>query len=215
MTRRRCSSRQSSHNGFPHQACSCHRQGDLITGFIAEPRRINPLLRLAIWYVERGMRQRFVPGRLLGWYPRAALGFVVQGLLEASHHRTLSDRILALVGIAASYAVGSPYCIAANSEGHQRYGISDAELDVIRAAGDLSEVTGFTPRERLAITYARLISATPLVFPDDFVAELKAAFSAREIVVLASSVAYINLLARLIEPLGVPPPVFSDQRPGR
>ncbi len=186
-----------------------------MSAFVAEPRRINPLLRVAIWYAERGMKQRFVPGRLLGWYPRAALGFVVQGLIEASHHRTLSDRIVALVGIAASYAAGSPYCIVANSEGHQRYGISDAELDVIRVAGDPSEIPSLTPRERLAIRYARLISATPLDFPDDFVAELKAAFTAREIVVLASSAAYVNLLARLIEPLGVPAPVFGDQTSGR
>ena len=182
--------------------------------FIAEPRRINPLLRLAIWYVERGMKQRFVPGRLLGWYPRAALGLVVQGLLEASHHRTLSDRIVALVGIAASYAAGSPYCIVANTEGHQRYGISDAELEVIRVAGNVTEVPSLTPRERLAIRYARLISATPLVFPDDFVAELKAAFTAREVVVLASNAAYINLLARLIESLGVPAPVRDGQTAG-
>jgi len=186
-----------------------------MAAFVAEPRRINPLLRLAIWYVERGLKQRFVPGRLLGWYPRAALGLVVQGLLEAGHDRTLSDRILALVGIAASYAAGSPYCIVANSEGHQRHGISDAELDVIRVAGDVSEVPSFTPRERLAIRYARLISATPLVFQDGFVAELRAAFTAREIVVLASNAAYVNLLARLIEPLGVPAPVFGDQAPGR
>jgi len=182
--------------------------------FIAEPRRINPLLRLAIWYVERGMKQRFVPGRLLGWYPQAALGLVVQGLIETSHHRTLSDRIVALVGIAASHAAGSPYCIVANSEGHQRYGISEAELEVIRVDEDLSEVPSFTPRERLAIRYARLISATPLDFPDSFVAELKAAFTAREIVVLASNAAYINLLARLIEPLGVPAPVLGGQAPG-
>lgn len=183
--------------------------------FIAEPRRINPLLRLAIWYVERGMKQRFVPGRLLGWYPRAALGMVVQGLIEASHHRTLSDRILALVGLSAAYAAGSPYCIAASSQGFLRYGISEAELEVIRVAGDLSEVPSLTPRECLAIRYARLISATPLDFPDHFVAELKAAFTARQIVVLASNAAYINLLARLIEPLGVPAPVLAGQAPGR
>lgn len=33
---------------------------------IAEPRKINPLLRLVIWGVERELQQRFVPGRLMG-----------------------------------------------------------------------------------------------------------------------------------------------------
>jgi len=41
---------------------------------IAEPRRLNPDLRLGIAAPERIAGRRMEPARLLAWYPRAALG---------------------------------------------------------------------------------------------------------------------------------------------
>ncbi|WP_136706595.1 hypothetical protein [Agromyces sp. H66] len=81
------------------------------------------------------------------------------------------------------------------------------ELDAIRTVADVSEISSFSPRERLATRYARLVSSTPLDFPD-FVAELTAAFSEQEIVILAALAAEMNRSSRLFEALGAPPLVF-------
>lgn len=113
------------------------------------------------------------------------------------------------VAITAAYTTNAPYCIAANTE-YEPTGLSEAELDALRSGADESQVASFTPREQLAIRYARLISATPLEFPEDFVAELTSVFTEREIVTLASAAAAINFNARLIEALGAPAPEFRS-----
>lgn len=189
---------------------------------IAEPRKINPLLRLVIWGVERELQQRFVPGRLMGWAPRMAIPLAVVGWfgdypgqlrLGGGAGRAAEQRLLSLVSIAASLAAGSPYCVAANA-GTQPAGVTAAEIEALLRGTDVSQVPTFTPRERLAVSFARHISSTPLNFPDDFLAELTSTFDPREIVTLASVAAAINYQARLIEALGVPAPAFKiDTRP--
>jgi alkylhydroperoxidase family enzyme len=74
-------------------------------------------------------------------------------------------------------------------------------------AGD---VKTFSLREKLALQYARLISNTTPEFPSTFIEELRAGFTAREIVILASTAAQVNYWARLLRALGVPPAGFSD-----
>ncbi len=69
----------------------------------------------------------------------------------------------------------------------------------------------FSERERLAIEYAKLVTQTPLKFPQDFIEGLKVHFNEREIVILASTAAQVNYWARLIQALGIPPAGFSDQ----
>ena len=48
-------------------------------------------------------------------------------------------------------------------------------------------------------------------YPPEFVERLKANFTEREIVILASTAAQVNYWARLIQALGVPPMGVSDQ----
>jgi hypothetical protein len=79
-------------------------------------------------------------------------------------------------------------------------------LHWILPADRTRKALGFTPRERLAVSYARLISATPLLFPDEFIAELTSAFTEREIVILAGLAVEINRNGRLFEALGAQPP---------
>lgn len=176
--------------------------------FIAEPSKVNPLLWPLNALADRDVHQRFVPGRLMAWDLRTAFSWMagsVHWLLPAGRARkALGPRILNIVAITAAYTVNSPYCIADTVE-TESTGLSPSELDAIRTGADVAELSGFSPRERLAVGYARLISSTPLEFPEDFIAELTTAFTDQEIVILASLAAEINRNARLFEALGTPP----------
>lgn len=174
---------------------------------IGEPRRMNPLLRLGVRIAERTTGRRMEPARLLAWYPRAAIG---SGLLEMLvAHREPSERLLKLVRVTASITANCAFCVDMNSYEHDRAGLSDAELAAL-ARGDPDGIQTFTHRERLAIEYARLISSTPLTFPTEHLARLRAEFSEREIVILATTAAQVNYWARVIQALGVPPAGFTE-----
>ena len=202
-----------------------------MSAFIAPPKRIPPWLRLGIWVSEKITARRMLPGRLLAWYPKAALG---SGVLEAlvAHgggrlDEGLDARLLKLVRLQASYAVNCPFCIDMNGYQAGARGITPQEVAAMRAlaahmqaspptsAFVLSPHTGpadspellssFSARERLALEYTCLVSATPLNFPPAFISLLKQHFTAREIVILASTAAQVNYWARLIQALGIPP----------
>lgn len=174
---------------------------------IGERRRMNPLLRLGVRIAERTTGRRMEPARLLAWYPKAAIG---SGLLEMLvAHREPSARLLKLVRVTASITANCAFCVDMNSFEHDRAGLSDAELAAL-AGGDLDGLQTFTHRERLAVEYARLISSTPLVFPAEHLALLRAEFSERELVILATTAAQVNYWARVIQALGVPPAGFTE-----
>ena len=174
---------------------------------IGEPRTTPLLLRLGIALSERVTGRRMLPARLLAWYPRAAVG---AGVLEALvAHDEPSERLLKLVRVAASLTPNCAFCIDRNGFDPESAGVSAAEVDALRA-GDPSP---FSASERLAIEYARRISSTPLVFPEDFMDALRAAYTERELVILASTAAQVNFWARLIQGLGIPPAGFGDACP--
>jgi len=203
-----------------------------MSAFINPPNRIPVWLRLGIWVSEKITGKRMLPARLLAWYPRAALG---SGVLEAlvAHgggrlDEGLDARLLKLVRMQASYAVNCPFCIDMNGHQAAARGISAEELSYLRwlAASfqvpaapapafvlsthpdptDTPELpASMSERERLALEYTCLVSASPLSFPPAFIEQLKQHFSAREIVILASTAAQVNYWARLIQALGIPP----------
>lgn len=175
---------------------------------IDEPVRMNPILRLGVRIAERTTGRRMLPARLLSWYPKAAIG---AGVLEALvSHREPSQRLLKLVRVTASVTANCAFCVDMNSFEHDRAGLSDSELAAL-ATGELDEVSSFTEPERLAIEYARRISSSPLLFPDDFMDALRAAFTERELVILATTAAQVNYWARVIQGLGIPPAGFTAE----
>ena len=202
-----------------------------MSAFIAPPPLIPLWLRLGIWVSEKITGKRMLPARLLAWYPKAALG---SGVLEAlvAHgggrlDEGLDARLLKLVRMQASYAVNCPFCIDMNGYQAAARGISAEELSYLRRlaasfqaapaapafvlatqarlADTLEPPASLSERERLALEYTCLVSATPLSFPPAFIIQLKEHFSAREIVILASTAAQVNYWARLIQALGIPP----------
>lgn len=172
-----------------------------MSAFIAPPPRIPLLLRWGLRYAQRRTGTPLLAAQLLAWYPRAAIGSGVLEALVAHRDGTLDERMLKLVRLAASFAVGCRFCIGMNSDGWESL-MSESEREAVQG---LAPLHAFSPREQLAIEYARRVSETPLNFDEAFGARLRETFSEREIVVLATTAAQVNYWARTIQALGCPP----------
>jgi AhpD family alkylhydroperoxidase len=181
----------------------------MMQAFIDPPKRIPLVLKLGIWISERITGRIMLPPRILAWYPKAAIGSGVMEALVAHEEGRMDRRMLKLIRMAASYASACPFCVDMNSHECRDVGITDEEVEGLR--GDFENVASFSEREKLAISYARRISQTPLKFHPDLVERVKSVFNEREFVILVSTAAQVNYWARLIQGLGIPPAGF-DQR---
>ena len=175
-----------------------------MTAYIAPPRRIPLRLRFGLWISRRVTGEDLLPARLLTWYPRSAVGIGVLESLVARGEGRIDDRMLQFVRMAVSFAVECPFCIGFNSRGWE-HRMTEHELHAVQGVTALDQVASLTPLERLAIEYARKVSETPLSFTPEFGERLTAAFREREIVMLATTAAQVNLWARTIQALGCPP----------
>jgi alkylhydroperoxidase family enzyme len=176
--------------------------------FINQPERIPFILKLGIWFSEKITGKTLLPARILAWYPKAAIGSGVMEALVAHEDGRMTQRMLKLIRMAASYAVACPFCMDMNSHAYREVGITDAEAESL--CGDFEKVESFSEEEKLAIAYTRLISQTPLKFHPDVVERVKSAFTEREFVILASTAAQVNYWARLVQALGIPPAGFGE-----
>ena len=176
--------------------------------FIKQPKRIPLILKLGIWFSEKITGKTMLPARILAWYPKAAIGSGFMEALVAHADGQMTQRMLKLIRMTASYAVACPFCIDMNSYEYREVGISDEEADALH--GDYEKIVSFSENEKLAIAYTRVISQTPLKFHPDLVERVKSAFTEREFVILASTAAQVNYWARLIQALGIPPAGFGE-----
>lgn len=176
--------------------------------FIKPPARIPLILKLGIWFSEKLTGKIMLPARILAWYPKAAIGSGVMEALVAHADGQMNQRMLKLIRMTASYAVACPFCIDMNSYEYREVGITDEEADALH--GDYEKIASFSENEKLAIAYTRVISQTPLKFHPELVERVKAAFTEREFVILASTAAQVNYWARLIQALGIPPAGFGE-----
>ena len=178
--------------------------------FIDPPKSIPFYLKIGIWISRIVTGRDLLPGQLLAWYPKAALSSGIMEALVAHKDGKLDKRILKLVRLTTSFGVACPFCIDMNAYDYDQYGITQGELAALHGRVDTTTVHTFSPREIIAMEYAVLISATPPQFTQDFINKMKANFTEREIVILASTVAQVNYWARLLQAMGVPPAGFSD-----
>jgi len=182
-----------------------------MNAFIDPPKRILFFLRFGIWISRKVTKKEMLVAKLLSWYPKAAFGSAMLESFVAHHDKSISDRILKLIRMQASFATSCPFCIDMNSFEYGKLGISSRELSVLKNQSDTANVDTFTKREKLAVEYTRMISAAPLDFPAEFIRELKEEFTNRDIVILASTSAQVNYWARLCSALGVPPAGFTEE----
>lgn len=178
--------------------------------FIPPPQKIPFYIRLGIWFAERTARKEMLVGKLLAWYPRAAISSGILESLIAHHEPDIDARMLKLVRLQASYAVACPFCIDMNWRVETTHDLTPDEIAAMRGQIDPQAVSTLTPRERIALEYTRRISQSPLKFPQPLIDQLAANFSPREIVILATTAAQVNYWARLIQALGVPTVGFTN-----
>lgn len=171
--------------------------------FIDPPARIPWYLRVGLWVVRRRTGRDLLPARLLAWYPRAAIGSGVLEALVAHDDGRVTERMLKMVRMAVSFEVECPFCMGMNAEGWERH-LTEEELAAVQGRVDPAAVPSITSLEALALEYARASSQTPLAFTREFGERLTAAFSERELVVLATTSAQVNYWARLVQALGAP-----------
>lgn len=173
------------------------------------PARPPWYLRPALWLARRITGKDPLPGRLLAWAPRAALSV---GLFEAAAPhgpRDLDTKTLAVARIVASAVAGCPFCVDMNAATWQRAALTPEELDALLRL-DEARWAGFSPREGTAARYARALSRTPVEVDGALTDALRAHFTAREVVVLAHTIAQVNYWSRFNQGLGVPAAGFFD-----
>ena len=180
-----------------------------MNAYINPPQRLPLVLRFGIWIAERRTGRPMLAARLLAWYPKAAIGAGVMESLVAHQSGKATAKLLKLVRLQVSFMASCAFCIDMNSAGYADSGIKDSEIEVLQGRRGLDEVDSLSREERLALRYARALTATPVTMDSELLGELLATFSERELVVIASTIAQVNFWTRMIQGLGVPPAGFS------
>jgi AhpD family alkylhydroperoxidase len=180
---------------------------------VAPPERIPLLIRPAVWLAERITGKEALPARLLTRFVKGAVGAGVMEALAASGadmDQLDGARVLAVARIVASAVAGCPFCVDMNAATWKRAGITPEELRALleHQEARIAEMDG---RAAIAARYARALSMTPVAMDDALAAELRARFSEREIVVLATTIAQVNFWSRFNQGLGVPAAGFFDE----
>ncbi len=180
-----------------------------MTAFIKPPSKIPLLLKMGIWLSDKITGKELEVPRLLSWYPKVAISSAIMESMVAHKDKNISERMLKLVRMQASFSVSCPFCIDMNSAEYEKSGVTSEELSALMDSNLTESTLTFTKREIIALEYTRLISKSPLAFPSELIESLKQNFTEREIVILASTAAQVNYWARLVQALGVPPAGFS------
>lgn len=177
---------------------------------VQPPRRVPWYLRLGLWWARRATGKEPLPGRLLAHFPRAALAAGVFELGAAHAPKHLGARELSAARLVASATVGCAFCIDMNAAYYRDSQLTEAELVALLELAD-ERWQDLGEREQLAAHYARHLSSTPVVVPDELSARLRAAYTERELVVLATTIAQVNYWARFCNGLGIPAAGFFDE----
>lgn len=178
---------------------------------VVPPRPRAPLfLRPMLWLAKRLTGKDPLPGRLLAWFPKGAVGVGVFEALAAGAPTDLDARSLATARIVSSAVAGCPFCLDMNAATWKRAGLSPNELTMLvhlRRA----DWASLGAREHLAARYAEALSLTPVVLSPELAHALSTVFSPRELVVLATTIAQVNFWSRFNQGLGVPSAGFFDE----
>lgn len=183
-----------------------------MTAPLVEPPARPPwYLRPALWIARRATGKDPLPARLLAHFPKGAVGAGVFELAAAHAPRDLDGRTLAVARIVASLTTGCPFCLDMNAATWRDAGLRAEELAAL-FAGDETRWGALGERESLAARWARALSSTPIVVSDELREALRAAFTPRELVVLATTIAQVSYWSRFNQAMDVPAAGFYDDR---
>lgn len=177
---------------------------------VAPPQRPPLLLMPLLWIARRVTGKDPLPGRLLAWFPKGAVGVGVFEALAAGAPDDLDGRSLATARIVSSAVAGCPFCLDMNAATWKRAGLTGDELkSLVELRREAWSSLGVRPH--LAARYAEALSVTPVVVSSELAESLRASFTPREIVVLATTIAQVNFWSRFNQGLGVPSAGFFDE----
>ncbi len=167
--------------------------------------------RILLAYADSRAGREVRPGRVMAWSPDVSLGSgLLEQYIEDGAAKNLDGRMIAMLRMLISYEIPCPFALDINSWEYRRFKITADEIDALRGVKDIDDVDSFSKKEKLALAYARAISATPVRIEQDMLDELLRTFSEKEIVAIAALSAKVNYWARLLEGLRVKPAGYTD-----
>jgi len=178
--------------------------------YIDEPPRLPLLLRLGIFFAERKTGKRLLPARLLGWYPRAALGAGVMEGMVAHAEGKATSRLLKLIRMQISIQSSCPFCIDMNSSEYSDFQITKPEIEALQGLRSVEGTESFSTDEKAALSYAVALTSTPISIDVELLHRMKEVFNEREFVVIVSTAAQVNFWTRMIQGIGIPPAGFTE-----
>ncbi|MEW6269226.1 MAG: carboxymuconolactone decarboxylase family protein [Thermodesulfobacteriota bacterium] len=174
-----------------------------ITGI--SPQTRNPLLRLVFWYVRRRFGRDVQP--LSGYATNpAVLASTIALEVGMERARRLDGRLKQLAELRAAALVGCAFCLDIGSVLVRRAGVTERqvlELDEYRTSD------AFSPLEKLVLSYADRVTATPVEIDEDEFTRLREQLDEAQIVELTAAIAHENLRARINHALGYGAEGFS------
>lgn len=177
--------------------------------YIKEP-RMPRVLDSLITFAERRIGKKMMPARLLLWYPKAFISSMILEGLVTHKDKVLSKRMLKLIRMQVSLNVACPFCIDMNSAEFGAYTITKDEIRAMQGRMKVGEVTSFTYQEKLIITYAKVLTRTPIRMNPKLVCQMKKVFGEREYTIIVTTIAQVDYWTRVIQGFGIQPAGFLE-----
>lgn len=181
---------------------------DFDKAYIEPPKKLPLFIRLGAWISKKVVKKDVMIPKLLAWYPKTAISSGIMESLVAHDDKEINKRILKIIRVQVSVMIACPFCIDMNAFEFDKAGLTIDEVNAIRN-GDY-KFHSFSEKEQLVMEYVNIVTKTPVIIPEETVANLHKQFSERGIVIIASTIAQVNYWARLIRSLGIPVAGFGD-----
>lgn len=181
---------------------------DFDKAYIEPPKKLPLFIRLGAWISKKVVKKDVMIPKLLAWYPKTAISSGIMESLVAHDDKEINKRILKIIRVQVSVMIACPFCIDMNAFEFDKAGLTIDEINAIKN-GDYKFHT-FSEKEQLVMEYVNIVTKTPVIIPEETVANLHKQFSERGIVIIASTIAQVNYWARLIRSLGIPVAGFGD-----
>lgn len=181
---------------------------DFDKAYIEPPKKLPLFIRLGAWISKKVVKKDVMIPKLLAWYPKTAISSGIMESLVAHDDKEINKRILKIIRVQVSVMIACPFCIDMNAFEFDKAGLTIDEVNAIRN-GDY-KFHSFSEKEQLIMEYVNIVTKTPVIIPEETVANLHKHFSERGIVIIASTIAQVNYWARLIRSLGIPVAGFGD-----
>ncbi len=177
---------------------------------IDPPKNMPCYLQPIAWYADQKAKREMLTGKILSWSPKIAISSgLLELYVEEGSAKVLNARMLTLIRLIVSYAVPNAFAVDINAQEYRKFDITDEELLALQGTKPIGEVSTFTKKEKLALEYALTLSKTPVVLTQSLLNHLRATFTEKEIVAIASLSAKVNYWTRLIEALRVKPAGYT------